>query len=54
MSVRRLADLIPADGTAPKEDGLPYFKTDKERLGAPSRRSRALTADPRSLRGARG
>ena len=28
------ADLLPADGSPAKEDGLPHFKTDKERLEA--------------------
>jgi tetratricopeptide (TPR) repeat protein len=43
------ADLIAADGTAPKEDGLPHFKTDKERLeGALKDVETFMTADPRS------
>ena len=43
------ADLIPADGTAPKEDGLPHFKTDKERLeGALKEVETFMSADPRS------
>jgi tetratricopeptide (TPR) repeat protein len=29
-----VADLAPADGAAPKDDGVPHFKTDKERLEA--------------------
>jgi len=28
------ADLAAADGTTPKDDGVPHFKTDKERLEA--------------------
>ncbi len=28
------AELLPADGSPAKEDGLPHFKTDKERLEA--------------------
>jgi tetratricopeptide (TPR) repeat protein len=43
------ADLIAADGTAPKEDGLPHFKTDKERIeGALKDVETFMTADPRS------
>jgi len=43
------ADLIPADGTAPKEDGLPHFKTDKERLeGALKEVDAFMTANPRN------
>ncbi|HET6148017.1 MAG TPA: tetratricopeptide repeat protein [Polyangia bacterium] len=44
------ADLIPADGTAPpKEDGLPHFKTDKERLEAALKEVDAfMTANPRN------
>ena len=43
------ADLVPADGTAPKEDGLPHFKTDKERLeGALKEVRDFMTANPRN------
>lgn len=43
------AELIPADGTAPKDDGLAHFKTDKERLeGALKEVETFMSADPRS------
>jgi tetratricopeptide (TPR) repeat protein len=41
------ADLIAADGTAPKDDAVPHFKTDKERLeGALKDLDGFLAADP--------
>lgn len=43
------ADLLPAEGTAPKDDGLPHFKTEKERLEAALKEVDGfLTADGRS------
>ena len=43
------ADLIAPDGTAPKDDGLAHFKTDKERLeGALKEVETFMSADPRS------
>jgi tetratricopeptide (TPR) repeat protein len=43
------ADLLPADGTPAKEDGLPHFKTDKERLEAALKEVDGfLSAEPHS------
>jgi tetratricopeptide (TPR) repeat protein len=43
------ADLLPADGTLAKEDGLPHFKTDKERLEAALKEVDGfLSAEPHS------
>jgi tetratricopeptide (TPR) repeat protein len=43
------ADLLPADGTSAKEDGLPHFKTDKERLEAALKEVDGfLSAEPHS------
>jgi len=43
------ADLLPADGSPAKEDGLPHFKTDKERLEAALKEVDAfLSAEPHS------
>ena len=43
------ADLLPADGSPAKEDGLPHFKTDKERLEAALKEVDGfLSAEPHS------
>jgi tetratricopeptide (TPR) repeat protein len=43
------AELIAADGTAPKDDGVPHFKTDKERLEAALKElDTFMTAEPRN------
>ena len=43
------ADLLPADGSPAKEDSLPHFKTDKERLEAALKEVDGfLSAEPHS------
>jgi len=43
------ADLLPADGTSAKDDNLPHFKTDKERLEAALKEVDGfLSAEPHS------
>jgi hypothetical protein len=43
------AELLAADGTAPKDDGVPHFKTEKERTeGALRELDRFIAAEPHS------
>jgi tetratricopeptide (TPR) repeat protein len=44
-----IAELLPTDGTAPKDDGVPRFKSERERAeGALRELDRFITAEPHS------